>query len=318
MKVNRAREGDFLETVEGLIFDVKGVCHPPDRVISFLRYIPDINGERKRDERSYRKVYDLGERFRVLREQFPQYVYVDPVFNRELQGVCHSDISRMYNPERRLKQILETPQNKTEEKVASLAEVLGIPVERMGVSGSVLVGLDAVDSDLDIMVYGEEWCRQAYAVLKRLREDGVLQPLDAKGAQEKALFRWGSDDEVLVELEREKVMHGLFEGREYFFRFLKAEEVPYGDVVYRPLHKTSITAQVADDSQTIFTPCVYEVTGCSVTGVARLISVRGRFCEQASRGDSVAARGTLEKVEGRGNVFLQIVMQDSDDFLIPE
>jgi predicted nucleotidyltransferase len=316
--VNKAREGDFLETVEGLIFDVKGVCHPPDRVISFVRYIPDVEGERKRDGRSYRKVYELGERFRVLREWFPQYVYFDPIFHRELQGVCHEDIGKVYCPEERLKEILENPRDETEENVASLVEVLGIPVERMGVSGSILVGLNMVGSDLDIMVYGEEWCREAYAVLKGLREDGVLHPFDMEGAREKALFRWGSDDETLVELERKKVMHGLFEGREYFFRFLKVEEVPYGDIVYRPVHKASITAEITDDSESIFTPCGYGVSDCSVTGVTRLVSVRGRFCEQASRGDIVAARGTVEKVEGKEGVFLQLVMQDRDDFLIPQ
>jgi predicted nucleotidyltransferase len=316
--VNKAREGDFLETVEGLIFDVKGVCHPPDRVISFVRYIPDVEGERERDGKRYRKVYELGERFRFLGEQFPKYVYTDPVFHRELQGVRHEDIAEVYKPEERLKEILESPRDEIEENVAGLIKVLGIPMEKMGVSGSVLVGLSTVDSDLDIMVYGEEWCREAYAALKRLREEGVVQPFDVERAREKALFRWGSDDETLVELERRKVMHGLFEGREYFFRFLRVEEVPYGDVIYQPLHKATITAEVTDDSEAIFTPCVYRVGECSVTGVTRLVSVRGRFCEQASRGDVVTARGTLEKVEGKEGVSLQLVMQDSDDFLIPQ
>jgi predicted nucleotidyltransferase len=316
--VNKAREGDFLETVEGLIFDVKGVCHPPDRVISFVRYIPDVEGERERDGKRYRKVYELGERFGFLRERFPKYVYVDPVFHRELQGVRHEDIARVYNPEERLKEILENPRDEMEENAADLIEVLGIPVEKMGVSGSILVGLHTVDSDLDIMVYGEEWCRKVYTTLKRLRDDGVVQPFDVEEAREKALFRWGSDDETLVELERKKVMHGSFKGKEYFFRFLKEEEVPYGDVVYWPLHKATITAEITDDSETIFTPCVYGVDKCSEAGVTRLVSVRGRFCEQASRGDVVIARGTLEKVEGREGVFLQLVMQDSGDFLIPQ
>ncbi|MBU7014743.1 MAG: hypothetical protein HXS52_06120 [Theionarchaea archaeon] len=315
--MNRAREGDFLETVESLIFDVKGVCHPPDRVISFVRYIPTADGEREKAGRSYQKVYELEERFRILRERFPHYVYFDPVFNRELQGVSLSDISRVYKPEEKLREILENTREGTEKKVRSLVEVLGIPMEKIGVSGSILVGLDTQDSDLDIMVYGEKYCRKAYAALGRLREDGVVQSFDAEGAREKALFRWGSAGEATVELERKKVTQGLFEGREYFFRFLKVEEMPYGDIVYHPLYKTHVTACISDDSDRIFTPCVYGVRGCSVSGVTRLVSPRGRFCEQASQGEVVRARGTLEKVEERGNVFLQLVLQDNDDFLIP-
>ncbi len=43
------REGDFIETHEGLVFDVKGLVHPPERVIAFLRYYPSPKGKRKRD-----------------------------------------------------------------------------------------------------------------------------------------------------------------------------------------------------------------------------------------------------------------------------
>ncbi len=35
-----ATEGDFIETYENLIFDVKGVLHPIDKIIAFIRYIP--------------------------------------------------------------------------------------------------------------------------------------------------------------------------------------------------------------------------------------------------------------------------------------
>ena len=36
----RAIEGDFLETKEDMIFDVKGLSHPPNRIIAYVRYIP--------------------------------------------------------------------------------------------------------------------------------------------------------------------------------------------------------------------------------------------------------------------------------------
>jgi len=51
----KAREGDFIETFEGLIFDVKGLIHPPNRIIAFLRYFPDEKGERKKNSKRYRR-----------------------------------------------------------------------------------------------------------------------------------------------------------------------------------------------------------------------------------------------------------------------
>ena len=33
-------EGHFLVTEDGLIFEVKGVIHPEERIIAYLRYAP--------------------------------------------------------------------------------------------------------------------------------------------------------------------------------------------------------------------------------------------------------------------------------------
>ena len=57
----KAREGDLIETREGLIFDVKGLTHPPDRVISYVRYFPHSTGDRERGGIKYEKVYSLKE-----------------------------------------------------------------------------------------------------------------------------------------------------------------------------------------------------------------------------------------------------------------
>lgn len=44
--VLKAREGDIIETKEGIFFDVKGVIHPPEKVVAFIRFIPNIEGDR--------------------------------------------------------------------------------------------------------------------------------------------------------------------------------------------------------------------------------------------------------------------------------
>ena len=52
--VRQAIEGDFVETIDSLIFDVKGFLHPPDRTIVYLRYVADPSGERQRQGQSAR------------------------------------------------------------------------------------------------------------------------------------------------------------------------------------------------------------------------------------------------------------------------
>ena len=103
----RAREGDFIETIEGLIFDVKGLVHPPDRIIAYLRYIPDPSGDRIRKGIAYRKVYSLNEREAILRRYYPQYIRFDPIFGMEMQGVPKKRILKVYRPQEALQALME-------------------------------------------------------------------------------------------------------------------------------------------------------------------------------------------------------------------
>ncbi|MBU7015952.1 MAG: hypothetical protein HXS44_00470 [Theionarchaea archaeon] len=314
----KAQEGDFVETKEGLIFDVKGNCHPPDRIISYVRYVPDGSGDRERDGTFYRKIYDLEERSRFLKENYPHYVYFDPVFQREMQGVPHELIKNVSYPSQRLKELVDSPETDLEECTVRLARLLEIPLTVIGVSGSLLVGLDTPDSDIDLLVYGEHHCIESYRTLTRLRERGVITPFTKSEAKEKAYFRWGSADENLIMLEQKKVMHGLFQGKEYFFRFLKGESVPYGDVQYIPIHKAVLRAVVKDDTDSIFTPSCYRVTESSIDGVNTIVSLRGRFCEQVKKGDTITARGTIEKVVSNHDEYFQMMLGDKGDYLVPE
>ena len=94
----KAREGDLIETFDGNIFDVKGLVHPCDKVVAFIRYTPDSKGERKKGKVAYRKVYPLHERYNLLREKFPQYLVHDKVFGELLCEVPVKAIKRHYQP----------------------------------------------------------------------------------------------------------------------------------------------------------------------------------------------------------------------------
>ena len=98
-----AFEGDFLETNDGLIFDVKGLLHPPERKIAYLRYIPasffnsdykntkleEIRKIKRQIEKKFGiivadvrfgreafiKLYDIPSRFTILSHFKPEYIY---------------------------------------------------------------------------------------------------------------------------------------------------------------------------------------------------------------------------------------------------
>ena len=157
----RAREGDFIETIEGLIFDVKGLIHPPDRIIAYLRYIPDPSGDRLREGIAYRKVYSLNEREAILRRYYPQYIRFDSVFGMEMQEVPKKRILKVYRPQEALqalmeKSILSDPERSAVNLIRTLHESSNVRIESMGISGSIMAGLHTEKSDIDVIVYGRK------------------------------------------------------------------------------------------------------------------------------------------------------------------
>ncbi|MEM2849859.1 MAG: nucleotidyltransferase domain-containing protein [Candidatus Bathyarchaeia archaeon] len=178
----KLREGDFLETLEGFIFDVKGFSHPPDKIIAYLRYVPDEFGSRVRLGAKYRKVYRLKDREDFLRKNAPIYIFRSPVFNMEVQGVPLDRIKRIYNPQLKVKQLIElgvkdSIEREALEFVKLLSVKSGAPIESMGLSGSLLVNLHNENSDIDLIVYGGENSLKVYRALGELmNEQGEVKP----------------------------------------------------------------------------------------------------------------------------------------------
>ncbi len=318
MKI-KAREGDLLETTDNILFDVKGLVHPPDRVIAFLRYVPDPNGNRERDGTRYSKFYALSKRYALLKRNFPHYLVNDPVFNTLLCEVPLQDVKRHYQPTHGLRDLRNRSNLDDLERTALrfmelLKEDAGIPWSKLGISGSILVKLHTPVSDIDPIVYGSETGYRVHSALKSLLEDknSPFKSYNLDGLRE--LFDFRSKDTVtsfedFVRTDSRKVTHGKFMGRDFFIRFVKEwNELreQYGTIIYKPEGRARIKATVIDDSEAIFTPCSYKLTnvevldGRTVEPIEEIVSFRGRFCEQAKIGEAVIAEGKVERVQQEG------------------
>jgi predicted nucleotidyltransferase len=311
----KAREGDLIETKAGLIFDVKGLTHPPNKIIAFPRFIPDALGNRKRKNASYAKVYALSKRFEFLENNFPQYLVHDTVFDERLCEIPFTDVKKHYKPIEKLQQLRKSRNpDMLETQVLHLAELLkenaNIPWNAIGVSGSILAELHTPKSDIDPIVYGSENCWKVYSALKRLLNDGQELFKPYRREDLKVLFEFRSKDtaadfEDFVRSESRKTVQGKFAGTDYFIRFVKDwNEVKekYGDVQYRNVGYAKIEAVVADETEAIFTPCKYEIEKVTVIEgpklpISEIASFRGRFCEQARAGERVIAQGKVEHVK---------------------
>jgi len=315
----RAREGDLIETFDGNFFDVKGLIHPTGKVIAFIRFTPDPKGDRKRGRTMYRKVYPLHERYALLQERFPRYLVFDQVFNELLCEVPIEAIKHHYKPEDCLQKLRHKRQlSHLEAEALSFTELLKKNAEvswsKLGVSGSLLVGLNTSKSDIDLIVYGSKNCYKVYDSLKTSVNDKGNRVKSYSTEELRRLFDFRSKDtsmsfEDFVRTESRKVLQGKFNGHDYYIRCIKdwnEMNEQYGTVHYQPLGYAKIKARVIGNSQMIFTPCHYKigsveiVEGPKLEPIQEIVSFRGRFCEQARKGEIVIAQGKIEKVRKKG------------------
>jgi len=336
----RAREGDLIENAGRVIFDVKGLAHPQDRIVAFPRFIPDSAGNRRRRNTLYGKIYSLSERYRFLESNFPLYLVRDPIFDETFCEVPVCEVRKHYDPVERLRRLRSSKKlNRLESRALRMTELLkeaaNIPWNAIGVSGSILVGLHTENSDIDPIVYGSHDCLKVHSVLKSLLNDehGPLKPYTREDL--KTLFDFRSKDTAMgfsdfVRTESRKVMQGKFMGTDYFIRFVKdwnEVDETYGDVRYKNIGYARIKATIVDDSEAIFTPCKYKIKnpsvieGLKLQPISEIASFRGRFCEQAEAGETVIAQGKVEQVEDvrKCNEYFRLLIGNKpSDCMLPE
>jgi predicted nucleotidyltransferase len=313
-----AREGDIIETIDGIFFDVKGLVHPPTRVIAFVRYFPSEKGERAKNGIAYGKVYSLSKRYAFLKKRSPNYLVYDSVFDEKLCEVPEADVRTHYQPTRKLEDLRNSQSlDLIEKKALQLAQLLkvqaGIPRKAVGITGSIMVGLHTARSDIDPIIYGSKDCRKAYFALEEMFKSRHSRIKPYTLEELKVLFDFRSKDtamsfESFVRTESRKVMQGKFMETDYFVRFVKDwDEIQerYGDVQYTNVGYSKVEATVADDSEALFTPCTYRIEdvklleGSRYESIEQIASFRGRFCEQARTGETVVAQGKVEHVTDR-------------------
>jgi hypothetical protein len=307
-------EGDYIQIKEDSIFDVKGLVHPPGKVIAFPRFIPDPSGNREREGHKYEKIYSFSKRFEFLEQNFPQYIVYDSIFDERLCEVPLEDVKHHHKPVIRLRELRCSEElDELERDVLEFFELLkncvNVPWGKMGISGSLLVRLHTRDSDIDPIVYGTENCRKVYDMLKTLQKDpkSSLKAYSTEELQE--LFKFRVKDtqtsfEDFVRTESQKVLQGKFKKRDYFMRFVKdwnEVKTRYDAVRYKNVGYAKIKAVVEGDLEAIFTPCSYKIKNVETLegvrfSIEEIASFRGRFCEQARTGETVIAQGKVERV----------------------
>ncbi|NHJ46822.1 MAG: hypothetical protein FK733_03450 [Asgard group archaeon] len=333
-KIIEPIEGFFLKSNDDLIFDVKGLTHPSDRIIAFVRYVSKRYFENKDQNRDYQKLYALPDRYEFLTKNYPKYIFDDPKGRGLLQAVLRSDVSEIYNPIEKLQKILNTANSNLDSLEIDVKEIVeeiigysNIPIENIGISGSILVGLQTKKSDIDLVIYGMKQGRIIYESMLEIFNSSknfvrydrteLVRLWETRG-QEKQI-----DFSLFSIMERNKHLQGIFKGRDFYIRLIPYPDEfneHYNDVTIINYGDIEIKATIENSDHSIFTPCLYQLKNISIVEkdtdedllLERIFSLRGRYCDLAKKGASIHVKGKLEKISiSKKMEFYQIVLGSS-------
>ena len=320
MKTRGFLDWDFVITKEGLFFCVIGPYHPPDRVISYLKYVPSQQGKWKHGKDRFKRVMptytipSLLKTFQLLENHHPQYLFFSTVYNITMTAVPQTSILEHYRPEQKLqklseKSIRDTLQKKLLHLVSLLSESSEVSVRNFGVIGSILLDIhDPTFSDIDLTVYGE---RNSYAVKDTLKKFCSTRDSNLTQFKGDRLKRWCENKakkhpityEEAKRIAERKWNIGVYKNTPFSIHPIKKEEEvteKYGDKIYCPAETVLVQAVVTDCSESIFLPSVYKVTEVDREGTTRqveeVVSYEGFYGSLAEEGEVIAVKGKLEHV----------------------
>jgi predicted nucleotidyltransferase len=327
MTTRKFRDRDFLRTKEGFLFCVVGPYHPPNRVISYLKYVPAKLGNWGKGIWRFKRVLktytipSLLETFNILEKDYPQYLFYSPFYNILMTAVPLDCVARHYKPEEKLAKLIETKrldllQKKLVRFVSFLSDKSGVSPEFFGVSGSILLNIHRLDiSDIDLIAYG---LKNSLAVKRALQEVYSHSFSKTRRLENSALKAWCLSKARLFQLTLDEALQiyrrkwnlGIFEDTEFSVHPVKLEEEvndEYGDKIYQPLGIVVLGAVVNNKTDSLFLPAVYKVQdtrivkGPQVMNIEEVVSYEGLYADIAEIGETILVKGKLELVRDEKN-----------------
>jgi predicted nucleotidyltransferase len=312
------RDRDIFHDIEGRVFVVLGYIQPSDRILSFLKYIPDSSGDWQSGDIKYKRIFwgSVSSTVDGMSLLPSDYITMDSHFGTDLLEPRRENVAKYFSPETRLKEIIdEGPADPLEELVKrgaeTLHDALDISYNRIGVAGSILWkghNLDRSDINMNIYGFNASWSLfNNYEALAEESENTRLRELaDWQHAIDRVHAR--------IPIMKSEDLQNLFIRRKALCLddtcigitpVLPPEEAPihYGSESYTALSTKPVTTtmEIENSEFGIFHPAIYEGESSPIDeidsdSVSRIMVYDGAFGGLLRTGDRIQITGTLQKV----------------------
>lgn len=280
---------DFIETAEGLIFAV--VISGPQasgKVGCFLRYI--------RVDAGWRKVA-TDEANQILTAKYPHYLYHSARLDADFHAVSPDLIVRHHQPEQRLTVVLSdlSIDDDIITKLRRLIPILvrhGADCNALGLTGSMLIGQQKAESDIDLVVYGRDEFVQVRSSIRAALEFGELSPLDDALMKANYIRRAGSlnyDD--FAWHENRKLNKAVIDGTKFDIGMVCLDENDDSSKQYQKQGHVTLETTVIDDRYAFDFPARYKISDETISEV---LVYTQTYVGQAFVGEQVEISGAIE------------------------
>jgi hypothetical protein len=280
------RSKDFIATAEKLIFAVVTDGNELGKVRCFLRYACVDGG--------WRKIHS-GEANRFLADHFPQYLFHSILLDADLHGVPVSAISRHYLPLSGLQDLLNAPAS---DQVlvdllllCSLLQQQGVDLTKVGITGSLLLGFQHPESDIDLVCYEREVFQQLRMAVRTLLGSGLCRTLTDADWRETYLRR--GCELTLAEYvahEKRKFNKGMVNDRKFDLSLVNPLR-PTEQRQFKKLGAVRIETTVIDDQYGFDYPAEFSIDHLHISSV---VSFTATYNGQAQTGERILVAGQLE------------------------
>ena len=314
-------EGYYVVDRRKDIYAVKGLIHPPSKVVAAPKYLwTDSN---------YVKIPNTNIFEKIRRE----YLHEDDEnYGTTIPAIPLSEVISVKKPTWNIK--------KDNTKLVGVALNLYREISQYseleevgGFTGSLLLGFHNEESDIDIAIYGLNKGKELYEIMQELRRLEITHPLSKIHAEHFLKSREDTSETAKdwIEHETRKVLTGVYLNKVYNIKLVPyPSEIKesYGVKKIERLEKVEVICRIYDDKLSIFTPNIYKVKVLNVFQgsdlawyTLYLTSFRSRYCEQGKSGEIVRVRGTLEKINEKdsGSSYYRIIVGvDNVDYMLKQ
>lgn len=293
---------DFIETPNGLLFAVLSGVEESGRIPAYLRYQRTLTGLQK---------IATADALEILSRYGSRFYFDSASRAVRLQGVAVEDIDRIFSArERTQKLLLDAPVDPISRAAQNLLRYLldgAVCSETIGVTGSLLIGAQTPQSDIDLVVYDRVAFDQVRNRVLEGIKIGALQDLSPKDWSE-AHARRGAmlTLEEYLRHEPRKGNKALVDGIKFDLTLLDLlqEEPEPAKSKEGPM---DLRAVVTDAREAFGFPARYRIDHPEIFEV---LAFSQTYAGQAFEGERIWVRGRLEILQsGRKRV---VVGQDRE------